>query len=166
MWCETDSSFHVMRSIVVNRYSMLQQGECPSLGFRLNPFHSVTTFTLTDIINKKQRGLQLLTQQPAATKLTEVATCQDIRASTDWAFMSLHLSAYVFLVCSLAGAHCFLFATGASVCNAAANSLRLNQELRAMWECCQFSTGEGLIHSVSDAINQTKHPSALLEEFL
>lgn len=55
---------------------------------------------------------------------------------------------------------------GASVCNAAVNSLWLNHKLRALRECCQFSTGEGLIHSVSDAINQIKHPSALLEEFL
>lgn len=55
---------------------------------------------------------------------------------------------------------------GASVCNAAVNFLWLNHKLRALRECCQFSTGEGLIHSVSDAINQIKHPSALLEEFL
>lgn len=80
--------------------------------------------------------------------------------------MSLHLSACDFLVCLLAHALGLCVYHGASVCNAAANSLWLNHKLRAMRECCQFSTGEGLIHSVSDAINQIKHPSALLEEFL
>lgn len=45
------------------------------------------------------------------------------------------------------------------VCFAATGSLWLNHKLRAKQECCQISTGEGLIHSVSDAINQIKHPS-------
>lgn len=78
----------------------------------------------------------------------------------------LHLSTCDFLVCLLARTLVLCAHHNASVCNAVANSLWLNHKLRAMWECCQFSTGEGLIHSVSDAINQIKHPSALLEEFL
>lgn len=167
MWCVTYSSFHVMRSIVVNKYSILHQGECPSLGFRLNGIHSVTTFTLIDIINKRQTwGLQLLTQQPAATRLTEAAY---LPGSMCFHWLSLYVIALVCLwfPCALACAcFCLCVCRGASVCNAAANALWLNHELRAMRECCQFSTGEGLIHSVSDAINQIKHPSALLEEFL
>lgn len=103
--------------------------------------------------------------QPPQGKLKK-HTCQATCASTDWVCMSLHLFACDFRVCLLVRAPCLCVYHSASVCTAAVNSLWLNHKLRVMRECCQFSTGEGLIHSVSDAINQIKHPSALLEEFL
>lgn len=49
----TDLSFHVMHSIVIDKYSALYQGKCPSLGFTMIGFHSLTTCTLIDIVNSK-----------------------------------------------------------------------------------------------------------------
>lgn len=162
MRCVTDSSFHVMQSIVVNKYSAQHQGECPSLGFRLNGIHSVTTFTLNDIINKRQIWVYNCWH---CSQLPQGSTGEAyLQGYMCFVCMPLHLSVCDFLVCLLVFV-CVLY-LGASVCNAAVNSLWLNHKLRAMRECCQFSTGEGIIHSVSDAINQIKHPSALLEEFL
>lgn len=118
--------------------------------------------SLTLSIKRLAWGLQLMTQP--LTRLTEVAY---LRGCMCFHWLSLYVIA---LVCPwfrlLVPALCLCVHRGASVCNAAANSLWLNHKLRAMRECCQFSTGEGLIHSVSDAINQIKHPSALLEEFV
>lgn len=155
-----DSSFHVIHSIVVNNYRKLHQGEFPSLGFRLKCLHfyphwhyhwkADMRFTWVNTVASSVNADGPVLNVPQVPELVLFAVAPF----------------YLWFPCVLARTLVLCAYHDASVCNAVANSLWLNHKLRAMWECCQFSTGEGLIHSVSDAINQIKHPSALLEEFL